>query len=118
MDILHISIAPLFYGSLIAGYFIVPLFWVPYPFVYTMPWLLCTVYAATRRSWHRQLADTHHRVENFRCTDTSCFDPSDRPFVENNIKNFLKVQQYVAFDASHDDIMQVFDRLVRVSVMK
>jgi hypothetical protein len=119
MDILHISIAPLFFGALIAAYAVVPFFWLPYPMVFTIPWsLFSVVYAATRRTWHRDLASTRDRVVNFRYKDTSCFDPSDRPFVENNIETFLKVQQYVAMDASHEDTMQVFDRLVRVSVMQ
>merc|ERR1719247_463362 len=119
MDILPISIAPLFFGALIAAYAVVPFFWLPYPMVFTIPWsLFSVVWAATRRTWHRDLASTRDRVVNFRYKDTSCFDPSDRPFVENNIETFLKVQQYVEFDASHEDIMQVFDRLVRASVMK
>jgi len=122
IEVVHISLAPLFF-IILAMFYVGPLlYWIP-----MMPTILAfglsygsitLAYHILCRTGHKSLASTWHHLSTFQVRKTDCFAEADRPVVEGNIEAFLKSKDYVAMDASLEDTLQAFDELVQQVVLR
>ena len=88
IDILHVSVAPIFFFSLLFMFLTTGLSFSPVSSLIRT--LLAYgvgsfMYAILCRNGHREFALARHRARNFQARDAICYDEDDRPVVEGNI---------------------------------